>query len=235
MEIKLPPRRIAKYLAITIGLLAIGHVVSVLSMIILGLTNKDLGGMPKIVALFHLDHEQNLPTMYSVAALLFSALLLFVISYVKRNGEYFHNWIFLAAIFLFLALDEFSSIHEEFAPIVRVALDTSGFFYQAWIIPYAIGAFAILLLYIKFLINLPTKFSVLFCLSGFLFILGAIGFEALGAYRYEQAGGSYNALYQIFSMSEELLEMIGIGLFIYTLLSYIDEELKGVSLKISSS
>jgi hypothetical protein len=51
--------------------------------------------------------------------------------------------------------------------------------------------------------------------------------------RYAELYG-YNVTFHVIATVEELLEMTGIVIFIYALMSYIDTELKGLRLSIKS-
>jgi hypothetical protein len=66
-------------------------------------------------------------------------------------------WIILSIIFLFLSVDNISSIHERLATPTRYLLGTSGFLYYAWVIPYSMALCVFVPLYSKFLLSLPKK------------------------------------------------------------------------------
>ena len=61
---------------------------------------------------------------------------------------------------------------------------------------------------------------VLFLISGSLFVLGAIGFEILGGWQ-EEIYGKFGIFYAICYTCEEFLEMLGVVIFNYSLLTYI--------------
>ena len=73
---------------------------------------------------------------------------------------------------------------------------------------------------------------IMFLISGSIFVLGAIGFELLGG-RQADLYGTNNVLYSIITTSEELLEMLGIAIFIYTLLTYIVNQFEALVLTVS--
>ncbi len=85
--------------------------------------------------------------------------------------------------------------------------------------------------YLKFLIGLPKRIMVLFVVSGLIFVSGAIGFELLGG-RHAELYGTSDLVYTIYYTCEELLEMLGIATFIYTLLSYITSQFTFLTLTI---
>jgi hypothetical protein len=126
----------------------------------------------------------------------------------------------LSLIFLFLGLDEISAFHEKINAPVRDFLNTSGIFFFAWVIPYGLILFVFVVSYLKFLIQLPKKFMKLFIASGAIYVVGALGFELLGGWQADFFGGD-TLMYAIYYTFEESLEMLGIALFIYTLLTYV--------------
>ncbi len=179
-----------------------------------------------LVNIFNLDKETNFPTWYAALSLMICSTLLLIISAAKRksNDRYFYYWFFLGIIFLLLATDEMVQLHEQVITPIRNVLNTTGYLYITWIIPAVILGIVFLGAYFKFLIHLPRNYRILFVTSGVIYILGAIGLEIIGSnhiYYY----GQKNISYDLITTVEELLEMVGVLLFIYTLLSYLCVEL----------
>ena len=141
-------------------------------------------------------------------------------------------WFGLSVIFLFLSIDEIASIHERLIKPTKEAFNTSGLLYYAWIIPYGIALIVFVMVYLKFLFELPKNTMVLFLVSGVTFISGAIGFEMLGG-RQAELYGANNMLYSFYYTCEESLEMIGIAIFIYTLLSYMIIQFESIKITVS--
>lgn len=101
------------------------------------------------VRLFDLNKEANIPTWYSSLILFISACLLFFIGYYKGDKDINQKyWKVLAFIFLYLSIDESSSIHETLNNPVRSLLHLSGIFYWSWIVP---AAFILIILFFSFL------------------------------------------------------------------------------------
>ena len=202
---------------------------------VLGIISKfyfNHGYVYGLVSLFDFDAEKNIPTLYSTFALLFSSILLSIISLAhKRNGSAYILWLILAIIFLFLSIDEFTSIHEQLISPFRKSLNTSGLLYFAWVIPYGIALIVFVLSYLKFLVNLPKNIMILFLVSGVTFVTGAIGFELLGG-RQVDLYGRNNLVYSLLYTCEEFLEMLGIVIFIYALLMYIVIQFKSLAITI---
>jgi hypothetical protein len=74
---------------------------------------------------------------------------------------------------------------------------------------------------------------ILFLVSGSIFVSGAIGFELLGG-RQAELYGKDNVLYCFFYTCEELLEMLGVAVFIYTLLRYMVEQFKFMAITVAN-
>lgn len=185
--------------------------------------------------LFDFDTERNIPTLYSSIALFFcSVLLTSIASLYKRIDKTYMYWLGLAVIFLFLSIDEIASIHEKLTNPTRELLhtDETGMFRFAWIIPYSIVLVIFLLSYLKFLYNLPRKIGYLFVLSGGIFVIGALGLESLGGLPIFR---SNKLIYSLLLTSEEFLEMLGIVVFIYTLLYFITIEFGDISIRLGNS
>ena len=216
MKIEISPKQILIILLFIITVLLFANIMTVISRIVF-----DHDHLYGLVGLFNFNTERNIPTLYSSAALIFSAILLLFISYMNKiSHEPYILWGVLSLIFLFLSIDETSSIHEHLTTPTRDLLDTSSFLYYAWVIPYGLFLIGFIVVYFKFLLNLPRDIMVLFLISGALFVLGAIGFEMLGGWL-EELHGSSGLVYAICYTCEEFLEMLGIIIFIYSLLTYI--------------
>ena len=176
----------------------------------------------KIISLFYLNEEKNIPTLYSSFALFFCSLLLFIIAKEKiaiRN-RYRLNWLFLSVTFLCLALDESLTFHENLTPIIKKFVDFNGLLYYAWIIPASALLFVFMAINLRFVRFLPSTTKNLFLLSGIVFICGAIGMEAISGKVLLIQGK--NAVYAAVATIEEFLEMMGVVVFIYALLNYIE-------------
>ncbi len=183
-----------------------------------------------IIPLFNLNAEANIPTFYSSLLLFFASILLFILGSAYKNIDrwYTKYWYFLATIFLFLTIDEFSSLHERLGEFTKQALNTSGYLHFAWVIPYAVIVLVIGISLIKFLLKLDRTIAKGFIISGAMFISGALGLEILGGKEAFDSGQN-SLLFIGLSTIEEILEMSGVLLFIYYLLkslSSISESLK---------
>ncbi|MEG4275839.1 MULTISPECIES: hypothetical protein [unclassified Microcoleus] len=181
---------------------------------------------------FNVDHEGNIPTFYSFLTLLFSSLLLGAIAHAKNldSCRYKNHWKILSFIFLYLSLDEVSQWHEKLVNPMRSLINATGLLYFSWVVPMGFLVAIFLLSYSKFLFHLPVYTRKLFVAAGALYIGGAIGMEMLAGYIVYTTGGSSETLsYVIVTTIEELLEMLGIVVFVHALISYINTYLGGVS------
>jgi hypothetical protein len=177
-----------------------------------------------------LDSEGNIPTFYSSLALLFSSLLLGVIAHAKSldSSPYKQHWKLLSFIFLYLSLDEAGQLHEKLVPPLRSLLNATGFLYYTWVVPFAFLVVIFLLSYSKFLFHLPVSTKKLFVAATALYLSGTLGLELVGGYVASTMG--MNHLFFTIAMTiEELLEMLGIVVFIHALISYIKTYVGGVS------
>ncbi len=174
----------------------------------------------KMVKLFDLDLEINVPSFFSVLLLSTAAFLLTVITAIsrKQGSRRLLEWTVLSAGFLFMAFDEMASIHERLIEPMRAILGVKalGLFYYAWIVPAIALVVFLGIGFIKFLIELPTKTRGAFVIAGAMFVGGAVGVEAIEGI-YGQGNLIYNALVTV----EESLEMGGIIVFIWALLGYL--------------
>jgi hypothetical protein len=207
------PERAGRALAACIGTLALSHAAS------RGLAAA-WGWSPERfpVPLLDLDAEGNLPTLFSGALLAADALLLAACGAdARRRGEAAAPWLFLAAVFMGLALDEWLTFHEFVGRLIRQAGIGSGVFFYAWVIPYGILTLLLGASYARFLARLPGRTGALFLASGLLFVGGSIGMELVGG-ALQGRFGEASGIYALASLAEESLEMSGAALFAYALL-----------------
>jgi len=216
MNIEINPGKVLTLLLCIVAFLLFANIMGIVSRIFF-----DHDHVYGLVDLFDFDNENNIPTLYSSILLVISSMILLYVSQMHRKlHEPYLLWVVLSFVFLFLSVDEASSIHEKLSSPTRVLLDTSGFFYYAWIIPYGIAVIIFVALYLNFLLKLPKYIMMSFLLSGGIYVLGAVGFEMLGGWQ-DELYGDKGLLYSIFYTCEEFLEMLGVAVFIYALLKYI--------------
>jgi cellulose synthase/poly-beta-1,6-N-acetylglucosamine synthase-like glycosyltransferase len=179
--------------------------------------------LTELAPIFDVDLEQNLPTFFSVTLLLIATLLLAVIATRANKQRIYHasTWRFLAFGFLVMALDEALALHERLnVPIGRLFGEGSlGVLYFPWVIPAVVLVFALGLFFLRFLLDIPVTTRLRFLIAATLYVGGAIGVELLGS-RHAELHGYENWTYSMIVTLEESLEMAGLIVFIWALLSY---------------
>jgi len=175
-----------------------------------------------IVERTDVNRELSIPTFFSTLLLTTSSVLLWLGKQVgKGTGRHQRRWAILAVIFLLLALDEATSFHE-FLNLTTHAeyLPTNKFLRWTWVIPGMAFALIVFMLYIPFLLALSRRTAGLMILAGTIYVGGAVGIEMIGAALMVDEGTT-SLHYGLATHVEELLEMTGQILFIYSLLDYL--------------
>jgi uncharacterized BrkB/YihY/UPF0761 family membrane protein len=231
MDITLNPKKIVIILGTIIILLVLASIVGLVSKYYL-----DLPNIFGLFQLFNLDREKNIPTYFSSVLLLLAASLLYFIAIAnKKQGEHdYLYWIGLAAVFVFLSIDEFTVLHERLITPIKTRLNTSGLLHFAWVIPGGGFVVIMMLIYRRFTLNLPKRIKRMTIIAGLIYVAGAIGVEMIGGY-YRELHEQRDITYEFITTCEESMEMIGIMIFVYALMSYIDLRLSNLTLRISSS
>jgi hypothetical protein len=191
-----------------------------------------IGGDRYLVVLFNVDAEWNIPTVFAAFTLLLCSGLITIIGlFMKQIGDRFaRHWIALAIIFLGMSLDEVIQFHEQTIRPLRSLLNAKGIFYHAWVIPASLLVVIFVLSYLNFLANIPLKTRRLFVISGILYCMGVIGLEVIGGL-FVTSVGQDNFSYAMITNLEEVLEMIGILVFIYGLMEYIGSNIGRVQIE----
>ncbi|MFK3979188.1 hypothetical protein ACI2K4_02290 [Micromonospora sp. NPDC050397] len=174
-------------------------------------------------AFLDMDQEHNLPTWFSSTLLLLSALILVNIGVTAtRSGDRFaRHWKVLALVFVFLALDEATQIHEA-ANVLRDTFDLTGVLYLSWILVAAPLVLLFALAYLRFLGHLPRPVRLLVLVGGTLYVGGAIGMEVIGSLLWDNGPGYDSMAYALSVAVEEMLEMLGIVAFMYGISTYLE-------------
>lgn len=202
----------------------------VLSLVLLSLLSQcatyflpDFPGRDTFDLELNVDKEGNIPSLYSGLSLLFCSALLFIIFRVsqQQRRSYLTHWKVLSFIFAYLALDEWMSWHERLIEPVRDGLGLSGFLYFAWVVPAFFLLILFFLSYARFWLHLPQSTRRLFLVAVILFVGGALCMELIGA-RYTELYGQENIGYQLWVTLEEMLEMLGIVVFIHALIQHLN-------------
>ncbi|MFZ2171693.1 MAG: hypothetical protein WAW61_18890 [Methylococcaceae bacterium] len=222
MQIEFTAKHVVKFFLVCVLLLIAAHIGMLFMKHVLG-----YGRMMGLAAFVDLENEFNLPTFYSSISLLFSGLLLYLISLSERQsgGEFVLHWVGLAAVFAFLSIDEMLRIHDRIAEKMEVFGESGAFFsswltgvfYSGWVIPYGIATVVFGIIYLQFLLSLTPRTRALFIIAAVCYVGGALGFEMISSVEYEKVQTHTTLLMEAFSFIEETLEMVGILVFIRAL------------------
>lgn len=237
--ITVQPRIVFLALCLIIALLAGGHLAA--------LTMKQLGHerVFGLVRLVDMDRERNLPTLFSTCMFLVSSLLCFGVWRARRlEMRPVNTWLFLSGLLLFLAVDECCQVHEYFKDPTRDMLGTSrGFFGPAWVIPYGIAACLLFAVLIPFFIRQEKPIRRLLAISAGTFMAGAVGLEMLAG-KYialseaklgDEFSMSMDLKYGLFVAAEESLEMLGLAISIFALMTLLQKTHGGLVINLPAS
>jgi hypothetical protein len=223
--LNLSPKKICRFLLVVIAFLILSSCLAQIGVYFLSQsTSTDYSGR-----ILNLDEEANIPSLYSALTLVLCSILLALISYLEKvvGSRYAGYWKALSLLFLFLSLDEAVSIHETLVLLLRLALNTSGFLNFTWVVLGSIFLAVFLLGFWRFIKALPQKTRNLFIQAGILYVGGTLGVDLIGEY-YTNVYGENTIAYLTITTIEESLEMLGIVIFIYALLSYIKSHIEEV-------
>lgn len=224
--------RVARILVIIAIIILI---LSMVSQLIQYLTS--LGSFHGITYLFSLGLECNIPTYFISSLSFISSLLLLIITLFEHNRKesYVVKWAILAVGFLFISIDEIVQLHERLIDPVSRLLNREdlGIFTFGWVIPGIAIVVLLALYFYKFIMTFRMALRLNFLWSALMFLSGAIGFELISG-GYYSVHGSENLTYRMMQNVEESLEMAGLILFIWSLMLYMSERYKSLSINFTS-
>jgi len=172
-----------------------------------------------LAAAFNVDGEGNIPALYSTLAIVSCAYLLWVIARVEReaSGRFSWQWTLMSIIFLGLACDEFLGFHEGLNDNANLA----GITLFSWV-AYGMGfVFIFTLIFFRTVVQLPSPIRRLVILAGLIYVSGAVGMETVAGHFVVPVWGNQGMQYVFCAATDKFLEMIGIVVFIYALLTYL--------------
>lgn len=224
------PKKVARLLlSIALGLSVTSFAAS-LTRHFLGTT---IGGMTDRLMV---GNDSSLPTWFASFLLFIAALLLGLITFVKKQqkADYVKHWFFLSLLFLYISIDEVATFRETFSRnFIRPLISVGGVFHYKWVIVGIPFVIIVALLYLRFFSHLPKQVRNLFAKGCGIFVLGAIGMEMTVAAIHSAEGSGM--LQVIFTVIEEFLEMAGVILVIYALLLYIRfENIRGIQVRVKA-
>ncbi len=159
--------------------------------------------------IFDVDEEDSFPTWYSAAALLLTAVVLWVNARRQRaaGSSLRWHWQGLAVGFLMLSIDEVAGLHETLNSMIE----------GSWAVPGAVLAALIGGVYLTFLVQLERKVAIQFVIGGVIFLGGAVGVEYFTE-PYLKNDQLNTLAYNLWTAVEEGMEMVGVLIFLRALL-----------------
>jgi hypothetical protein len=229
--ITVSPARIAFALGSAVVVLAVASLFA--PVLWFGFGHDHVRGLsPLMQSLFDLNSEANVPTWFSSSALLVASLLLAAVGFVERarGRRDVGYWLVLSGIFLFISVDEVARLHERTTVPLREALGAGGVLYYSWVILGGAFVLALAVAYWPFLRRLPSRTRILFVTAAVLFVGGALGVELIAGYYRDLIGPSYrDGLLEVaLSNLEEVMEMLGVVVFVFGLLSHLRSQVAEV-------
>lgn len=189
--------------------------------------------MMGFMALFRVGKESNIPTWYSALLLLLAAALLHTIALGKQasSGRHASHWRVLSIVFLLMSVDEASAVHERIGELIGRLIPLQVLVDYGWAVPGIALAGVVGLSFTRLVMSLPAETRNLFIVAGVLFLGGASGMELISL-KWGHAHGMETISYQLLTVIEEFLEMMGVVVLIYALASYVARHMDSDSVKI---
>lgn len=228
-EILVKPRTTARVSAAAIAVVVALHAASQTARFAFG-HDYQLG----LASRLYLGAEMSLPNWLSTILLVACAAALLAVGAAARRDR--GRWIGLAVIFVALSVDEAAALHDLASPLfsgvfVWLAHVVGGPFIglarkpnYGWEIPGAMFAIGVAAAYWPFLLRLPSRTRVLFMWSGAIYVGAAVGVDFVEGW-YSGLHGAKNPTFVALVTAEESLEMVGVSLFLYAVLSHAEAEL----------
>lgn len=226
------PRGVAKALVLLIGGLIV--IQSGLLTLVWGFGKTYVFGL---VDMFDFGGEDNVTAYFQSLLLLSCSMVLALTASLSRPALKDRlPWGVLSGVFLFLAVDEATMIHEFVSAPMREMFHASWLPQLAWVVPYFGGLVVLAATLLPWFLRLDRPSQIRFALAGFLYVLGAVGFELLESKQVEgilaaqpdlDLATLQNRTVDFIILFEESLEMIGSGLFLYALV----ERLGGLTIR----
>lgn len=130
-------------------------------------------------------------------------------------------WLGLTVLFAYLSLDEFTGYHQDSNWLVHRISYFGWFVQEAWVLLALVLAVLFAIGYFPFLRRLPRVTARRLMVAGALFVVGALGFEAVGAFT--DTHGFAAVVNVSISGVETGLEMLGAILFVHTVWRHLIE------------
>jgi hypothetical protein len=228
-KITLSPRNTAFWLGTMAIFLLVAHLITIAMPYIFEGFEHPL--VRVLFGLFFIDGEGNIPAIFSTWLFLINAALFLIVwKAAGRAGESKKIWLVFSLVFVFLALDESISIHERLINPLRQALDATGIFYYAWIIPYGIGVVLLAIFAIPVFWRMQKRIRFWFGLSAVIYLFAVIGLEMISGKYLVSMNENKDIVWILMVTLEESLEMAGLIMLAYAQLLLLRHTYHGFSI-----
>jgi hypothetical protein len=183
-------------------------------------TELDVDGVRGLQEYFDVDRESTIPAWLTSSLLLLAALATASLNRKLPPDRQSRYWHVLAFVLLVMSADEAVAVHEEVGDQLDQLLDVGGALRYAWVIPAALIVLGLALTSRGAFRKLPRGTARTMLLGIALYLSGALLLEPLGSSLKEADDASALAVAAQATV-EELLEMLGVGVYLYALLVYL--------------
>ena len=214
-------RRIAQTLAIIIVTIS---VVSFIGQVVSEYVITENDYVDKIASWVDVNHEGSIPTWYATITLMACSVMFAVIAVATRARArpYPLQWTLLSIGFALLSLEEILGVHSQATKVLRsvVSITEGPGYVLAMLAIGLVGLGILAVLFGRFYIDLPSRWRRWFTIGLVIYLLGVFASDAVGDYLIT-ATGEPTFAYLVVLAIEEVLEMVGVLIFIVLLLEYI--------------
>ncbi len=138
----------------------------------------------------------------------------------QKESRNVFAWSLLAFVFVLMSVDELVSFHEVSVKPLRNAFQLSGIFYYSWVLIVIPLVATLGLLLIPFLLRINRGTALRFILAGAIFVGGRRARKLICGYLATN-GGLETAAYKFVAATQEVMENVGMTLFVVSLLRHI--------------
>jgi hypothetical protein len=212
-----------------ISVLTIIHLT--LQYININILNEEFGPYYELTNRLDFDDESSIPTWFGQFLFIIIASLSGLIAILQNDKKARNIWVAISIIALIGSIDEVASIHENILQSIHLLFfdeSASTFLANAWIVIVPFLLIGILLFIKKAIKTIPHRTLGLMLLSLIIFIIGSVFIDILTSV--EGTMGRFFAQGILVSI-EEVLEMLGLSLFIFALVEYIEVNHKEKTIK----
>ena len=148
-------------------------------------------------------------------------MLLLAAAVARSARGWDRRWALLAGLFFLAALDESVRLHERANALVSTDLEAGGVLSALWVVPGLVLVVALAVAYRPVVARLPERVRRLAVRGALLFAVGALAFEVVEGAVSDLVGRPDSLADGLASVGQELLEMLGVVLFIEALITYL--------------